>query len=37
MIAWYSAFEQHMIFPILDEGVSIITDGYVYKKIVKAI
>lgn len=37
MIAWYSAFEQHMIFPVLDEGISIITDGYVYKEIVKAI
>lgn len=37
MIAWYSAFEQHMIFPILDRGISIITDGYIYKEIVKAI
>jgi len=37
MIAWYSAFEQHMILPILDEGMSIITDGYVYKEIIKAI
>lgn len=37
MIAWYSAFEQHMILPILEEGISIITDGYVYKEIAKAI
>lgn len=37
MIAWYSAFEQHMIFPILEEGTSIISDGYIYKEIVKAI
>ena len=37
MIAWYSAFEQHMILPILEEGVSIVIDGYVYKEIAKAI
>jgi thymidylate kinase len=37
MIAWYCAFEQHMILPLLEEGISIITDGYVYKEIVKAI
>lgn len=37
MIAWYSAFEQHVIFPILKEGTSIITDGYVHKEIAKAI
>lgn len=37
MIAWYSAFEQHMIFPILEKGVSIITDGYIYKEIVKSV
>lgn len=37
MIAWYSAFEQHVILPILEEGVSIITDGYIYKEVVKAI
>lgn len=37
MIAWYSAFEQHMILPVLDMGVSIITDGYVHKEIAKAI
>ena len=37
MISWYSAFEQHMILPILEEGISIINDGYVYKEIVKAI
>lgn len=37
MIAWYSAFEQHILFPILEQGISIITDGYVYKEIAKAI
>lgn len=37
MIAWYCAFEQHMILPTLEKGISIITDGYVYKEIVKAI
>lgn len=37
MIAWYSAFEQHMILPLLKSGVFIITDGYIYKEIVKAI
>ena len=37
MIAWYSAFQQHMILPVLEKGISIISDGYVYKEIVKAI
>lgn len=37
MLAWYSAFEQHVIFPQLNEGVSLIMDGYIYKEIVKAI
>lgn len=37
MLSWYSAFEQHMILPKLERGISIITDGYIYKEIVKAI
>lgn len=37
MLAWYSAFEQHMILPVLEQGITIVTDGYVYKEIVKAI
>ena len=37
MIAWYSAFEQHMLLPILEKGVSVVTDGYIYKEIVKAV
>lgn len=37
MIAWYSAFEQHMLLPILEKGVSVVTDGYIYKEIAKAI
>lgn len=37
MLAWYSAFEQHLILPILEKGVSIITDGYIHKEITKAI
>ncbi|EGO8510063.1 dTMP kinase [Enterococcus faecalis] len=37
MIAWYSAFEQHVIFPVLEKGISVITDGYVHKEIAKAI
>lgn len=37
MLSWYSAFEQHMILPILEKGISVFTDGYVYKEIAKAI
>lgn len=37
MLAWYYAFEQYMILPKLEAGVSIVTDGYVYKEMVKAI
>ena len=37
MIAWYSAFEQHIVLPMLQQGISIVTDGYVYKEIAKAI
>ena len=37
MMAWYCAFEQHVISPILEDGVSIIMDGYVHKEIAKAI
>lgn len=37
MLAWYSAFEQYEILPVLETGVSIIMDGYIYKEIVKAI
>lgn len=37
MIAWYCAFEQCMILPVLEKGISVITDGYVYKEMVKAI
>lgn len=37
MIAWYSAFEQHVILPQINNGISVVMDGYVYKEIVKAI
>lgn len=37
MLAWYSAFQQYMLLPVLNEGISVITDGYVYKEIAKAI
>lgn len=37
MLAWYSAFEQHVLLPMLEEGISLIMDGYVYKEIVKAV
>lgn len=37
MLAWYSAFEQYVVLPLLEAGISIITDGYVYKEIVKAV
>lgn len=37
MLAWYTAFEQHMILPLLEKGITVVTDGYVYKEIVKAI
>ena len=37
MIAWYSAFEQLVILPMLKQGKCVITDGYIYKEIAKAI
>lgn len=37
MIAWYSAFEKHVIKPVLGDNYTIITDGYIYKEIVKAV
>ena len=37
ILAWYSAFEQYEILPTLEKGISIITDGYIYKEMVKII
>lgn len=37
MIAWYCAFEQHAVFPLINKGISVIIDGYIYKEIVKSI
>lgn len=37
MLAWYSAFEQHLVIPLLGKGLSIIADGYIYKEVAKAI
>lgn len=36
-LAWYTAFEKHMICPFLDAGISVVTDGYVHKEMAKAI
>lgn len=37
MLVWYSAFEKYVISPLIDEGTTVITDGYIYKEVVKAI